>query len=109
MAIIKMGFVSHDWKEQMDIKEVNSIMKSINETTKITQIITDSDEYTYVVHNSSVELSNVLTKAELIKLWNELFPLLRYGDADIYEDDILQYYNNGIIIVSVDVLKTWLN
>lgn len=108
MAIIKMGFVSHDWKEKIDINEVNSIMKSIDEKTKITQIITDSDEYTYVVHNSSVELSKVLTKEELIKLWDELFPLLRYGDEEIYEDEILQYYNNGIITVSIDVLKTWL-
>lgn len=60
----KFAFVYWDWKEQINVEEVNKVLDAIGEPVKFTQIRSGSDSYVVVIHTKDMEL----TEAQLVKL-----------------------------------------
>lgn len=102
--MLKIGFISHDYKEQLDTKEVNDIMKQIGEPSVITEIPTFSDEHAYAIHNADANLLNILSKEELENVWNAVMPF-RWGDYDEYSSEIKKYFSKDIMIIPAEEFK----
>lgn len=100
----KFGFLSHDWREQMDISEINHILREINEPAQITEMPTHSDEYGYIVHSKEIDIKSELTYEEFDNLWCNSNDV-RFGDIDEMDDEFAISYHNGILHVTLDTFR----
>lgn len=54
----KFNFLMRDWKEQIDVKQLNEVLSSINESVRAFDMDTHSDDYCLVIHTPDINLTS---------------------------------------------------
>ena len=86
--VVRFGFVTWDWRESIDVRAVNNILKEIHGPVAFADIETGSDCYAAAIHS----IPSTFTDDEWRKLWetSDYNPFVRFVVAAAKEHELFE-------------------